>query len=341
MATRAERPAENLELADMALTPADEAMIAALEQDPQSTNRALAVQFGRTEVDIARRLRHLDEANLMRLVAVLDLAKSGYNMLAYAQLEFEPARRGELFEQVQRLARHRNMGFVGSVRNQPVLEASFRVKDQADLAALVHKDLGGLPGIVRATIETTLQIRRFRAGMAYLDLEKRSISIADRVKALEHTGLSAGLDELDLNIIAALQADGRSSSREIARRHDVTEGTIRYRLGKLSSAGLMKIIPARDMSVVGLRSIFRLRIVVRPSMLDALGKQLLRDPNVNYLATTTGSCNLHVLIISPTLADGKRVIERISKLPGIERVHTTTTDQSLVYDHRWQVLNPT
>lgn len=340
MATRTERPATETAAEDQGLTPADEALIGALEHDPQSTNRALAMRFGRTEVDIARRLRYLDEANLMRLAAVLDLAKSGYEMLVYTQIEFEPDRRGDTLDKVQKLARHRNAGFVGTVRGQPLLEASFRVKDQADLASLVHRDLGGLPGVVRATVDTTLQVRRFRAGMAQLELEKRSISLADRLKALEHTGRAAGLDELDINILAALQVDGRSSSREIARRHNVTEGTIRYRLGKLSGGGLMKITPMRDISVIGLRSIFRLRIVARPSMLDSLSKQLLRDPDVNYLATTTGSCNLQIIIVSPTLAEGKRAIERVSKLPGIERVHTTQTDQSILFDSRWQVLNP-
>jgi Lrp/AsnC family transcriptional regulator for asnA, asnC and gidA len=49
------------------------------------------------------------------------------------------------------------------------------------------------------------------------------------------------LDELDKQIIAILNADGRENNNEIAKKLSVSEGTIRNRIKKLTSAGILKV----------------------------------------------------------------------------------------------------
>jgi Lrp/AsnC family transcriptional regulator, regulator for asnA, asnC and gidA len=48
-------------------------------------------------------------------------------------------------------------------------------------------------------------------------------------------------DTLDRKIIRMQNKDGRCSSLEIARQLDVSEGTVRNRLKKMSDAGLLRI----------------------------------------------------------------------------------------------------
>jgi Lrp/AsnC family transcriptional regulator for asnA, asnC and gidA len=49
------------------------------------------------------------------------------------------------------------------------------------------------------------------------------------------------LDELDKQIIAILNADGRENNNEIAKKLSVSEGTIRNRIKKLTSSEVLKV----------------------------------------------------------------------------------------------------
>jgi Lrp/AsnC family transcriptional regulator for asnA, asnC and gidA len=49
------------------------------------------------------------------------------------------------------------------------------------------------------------------------------------------------LDQIDQQIIAALAKDGRMSFREIARQLDVSEGTVRVRMGRLQDENLIRV----------------------------------------------------------------------------------------------------
>jgi len=48
-------------------------------------------------------------------------------------------------------------------------------------------------------------------------------------------------DDIDRKIIAELQKNGRESFKNIARKLDLSDGTIRLRVGKMIAVGLLKI----------------------------------------------------------------------------------------------------
>lgn len=48
-------------------------------------------------------------------------------------------------------------------------------------------------------------------------------------------------DDIDRKIIAELQKNGRESFKNIAKKLDLSDGTIRLRVGKMSAEGLLKI----------------------------------------------------------------------------------------------------
>ena len=49
------------------------------------------------------------------------------------------------------------------------------------------------------------------------------------------------MDQLDREIISILQNDGRTSNAKIARALDVSEGTIRRRLKKLTDGNIIQV----------------------------------------------------------------------------------------------------
>ena len=49
------------------------------------------------------------------------------------------------------------------------------------------------------------------------------------------------LDDTDRAILAALRENGRATNSEIAGRLDVSEGTVRNRIGKLTGSGFLSV----------------------------------------------------------------------------------------------------
>ncbi|MHB0868991.1 MAG: Lrp/AsnC family transcriptional regulator, partial [Chloroflexota bacterium] len=60
-----------------------------------------------------------------------------------------------------------------------------------------------------------------------------------------------GLDLLDQQIIVELRRDGRLTNTEIARRLGVSEATVRSRLHRLTSAGIIRVAAAVNLTRLG------------------------------------------------------------------------------------------
>ena len=74
---------------------------------------------------------------------------------------------------------------------------------------------------------------------------------------------------IDDGIMAILREDGRLSNREVARRLDVSEGTVRQRLKKLQDAGAIRIGVVTDANRVGLAVSAWVRVAVSPEHTDS------------------------------------------------------------------------
>ncbi|MHB1416569.1 MAG: Lrp/AsnC family transcriptional regulator, partial [Chloroflexota bacterium] len=55
-----------------------------------------------------------------------------------------------------------------------------------------------------------------------------------------------GLDQLDRQIVALLQKNGRLANQEIGRQLGVTEGTVRKRLERLLAEGWIRVMAVAD-----------------------------------------------------------------------------------------------
>lgn len=316
----------------------DERLIAALRAAPQSTNRALARLLGLHEIEIAKRLRRLDESDLMRPMAVVDVYKAGYGLLAHAMLDYDEGARDGILHHLLTASAHWGVCSINSVRERASLEVTFRLRDVAELEALATEKLARIAGLRRLRIDPTIKVMRYRLGVAHLSIQRREISVADRVKDLGDSPLSADLDALDIGIIASLQTDGRESARNMARRYQIGESTIRYRLSRLSEKGLMTVIPVRDLYTTDDRAIVRLRMSTPPSHLAAACRALLEEGMVGYLATTTGAYNIHTVLIARDQAAAAMAIQRATRKAEATASSVATISDVHFFDHRWQVL---
>lgn len=128
-------------------------------------------------------------------------------------------------------------------------------------------------------------------------------SKADNMERTDEIGLLG--NELNRGIIRALRADGRTAFSEIAQKLNVSEGTIRNRVGVMKSAGVLRITAITDESAHEYRTEAMLGIKVAPGHDPATTATRLSEiDDIVYVAWMSGRYDLLVEVVSnsePTL----------------------------------------
>ena len=99
-------------------------------------------------------------------------------------------------------------------------------------------------------------------------------------------------DEFDREIIRLLQQDGRMPFLSIANRLGLAEGTVRRRVAKLRSEGLLKIVGFADPFKAGLQTVAIVGLKVERGRIEAIAEQLTTMKEVRYVALSTGNNDL-------------------------------------------------
>ena len=82
------------------------------------------------------------------------------------------------------------------------------------------------------------------------------------------------IDNTDRRIIELLQTDGRISNVELARRLGLSEGTIRKRIDRLLSSGVIQIVALPDLEQLQLETKVIITMRVEPDKVDEVGDGL-------------------------------------------------------------------
>lgn len=139
------------------------------------------------------------------------------------------------------------------------------------------------------------------------DLEEKKI----------RTGLGK-LDEIDLNLIAQLEADPRRAYTEIASNLGLSRDTVRARLQRLLDARAVRIVGVADPLSVGYATCVIMGINVRPDRLLAVANTLADLRPVQHLMLCMGRFDIIAFAVFRKRADFLDfLVGRIGNLPGI------------------------
>jgi len=131
------------------------------------------------------------------------------------------------------------------------------------------------------------------------------------------------MDELDRSIIAILEENGRASNARIARTVRVSEGTIRRRLKRLISDGIINITALPDPQKLGYQSEALIGVQVDPDKTADVASSLSLLDNTRWVAITTGSFDVFTWVTLPNAeALGLFLRERVGIIPGVRRTET-------------------
>jgi Lrp/AsnC family transcriptional regulator, regulator for asnA, asnC and gidA len=136
--------------------------------------------------------------------------------------------------------------------------------------------------------------------------------------------MSSRIDELDRQIIAILQQDGRISNVDIARRVGVTEATIRKRLDRLISQKAIHITAIPDHVQMGLPIETVISLQLDMGNLEQIVTPLAAVANVRSIKITTGEYDV---ILNAFFASEQELFvfltDTIAKIPGVRKTVTT------------------
>jgi len=107
----------------------------------------------------------------------------------------------------------------------------------------------------------------------------------------------ASLDELDGQIVALLQQDGRMPYREIGRRLSVSEGTIRHRANRMFSSGALTVLAIADPFRLGYRVLAFTLLRVTPERQQQVIDALCGWDEVTYVSSCTGRADIYAQIV--------------------------------------------
>ncbi len=139
---------------------------------------------------------------------------------------------------------------------------------------------------------------------------------------------SIRFDAVDEQIVGLLRTNGRTTNSELARKLGVTEGAIRKKFKKLTSAGLLRIVAVADPKKLGYAIDVFSGIQVSPGHILKVAEQLVSFDPVRYVALTTGSYDI---LLEAMFRNQDELMEFLTKtLPGVP---------GIVRSETWHLLN--
>lgn len=149
------------------------------------------------------------------------------------------------------------------------------------------------------------------------------------------------VDELDRDIIRALQQDGRRSNVEIARALNVAESTVRKRIDRLLQNGTVRIVGVPSLAALGFSVQVLIYLQVEPAYADAIANQMAGLPQVQSVTYTAGE---YSLVVQAAFADNDALRHflsaEVAALTGVLRTTTAHILQQVKAPHQWRLPIP-
>lgn len=100
------------------------------------------------------------------------------------------------------------------------------------------------------------------------------------------------LDDLDISLIKALDADAKQSYIQLAEKLPASRNTVRRRLQRLLDDNIVSLITLTSPPAFGYRTHATIVITVHPGDVEVVAERLASFANIPYLLTTSGRCDI-------------------------------------------------
>ncbi|MGA7270654.1 MAG: Lrp/AsnC family transcriptional regulator [Acidimicrobiia bacterium] len=133
------------------------------------------------------------------------------------------------------------------------------------------------------------------------------------------------LDDKDLQIIAALQINGRASFAELAKEIDLSQAAIRLRVNRLLESEVLDVVAITDPLRIGFTVQAMISLTIDGDI-EAISDEIGSRDYAVYVVMTAGRFDLMVEVLC---ADNDHLLEVINDLRSLEGVSSVETNTYL------------
>jgi DNA-binding Lrp family transcriptional regulator len=309
----------------VSLDSVDLQLIDLLRRDGRMSNRAMSAVVGLKEAAVATRIRALTENQLLAVSTLIDWERAGYGWDFWLHIDVE----GRSVEATARdLAKLKTVISVQMVFGTADLILHVLAADKGAVAKFLAEELPRVEGIRATRSSVTLETLKFDVQFATLPFDPTPLELPSPV---------VEIDEFDEKILLAFMADGRQSNRQVARDLEVSDSTIRLRLGRMEDAGLVRMRAQIDpLRTRLLRAWAYVGISAGGRDKHRICAELATIPEVIVVSLVTGSYDIQVLVAASrrrTLLD--IVSKQIRDIAGIHGTEIEEVIETTKFDFRW------
>lgn len=135
---------------------------------------------------------------------------------------------------------------------------------------------------------------------------------------------SGGLDIVDRCLVALLQADGRLSHTEIARRLHIPEATVRRRMKRLLDDGVMQVVAVPDPHKIGYGTHAIVGLRLQPGKTAAVLAVLEPMRQVRYIGVTAGTYDIVIEALFRNNDELREFLtETLGRIDGLQGTETS------------------
>jgi len=145
--------------------------------------------------------------------------------------------------------------------------------------------------------------------------------------------LQNSLDDLDKRLLKLLQFNCRLSYADISRELGVAEATVRFRVNRLVTNGVITRFAALlDPAKVGMKVSGAILLKIDPSHLEDACKQLVSFSETQYLFQSTGEYDVVSVIVARDMEHLNSLIKKAKIIPGVKDARVSVTTRFLKFD---------
>lgn len=302
----------------------DHNIVEQLRRNGRATNQQIAEELGLTATTVSSRIRRMEDANQLRVVAVSDFAAHGYNFLMEVAIEVDGRPASVVAEE---LAQFPEVFAAHLVTGRYDIDILVALRDFSDLSALLFNKFSGVRGIRAMIPAIVVDIIKYQFDVAPIE--------ASRQWQGPETPSSPHLNSLDQQLIELLSCDARVSNRKIAQELGVTEGTVRGRIKRLQQDGLMAFTAITGFGVAEKSRLAFISVQAEASDVRHIARQISEMSLINAVMITMGEFNILAMCLFEELDEMVEVAsDHVLGLPGVHHVETSIAARTIRYNAR-------
>ncbi len=139
----------------------DYRIIELLQIDGRMSIQDIAKSTSSTSSTVRKRIQRMNDANIMRVVAVTDFSAAGYELMLAIGIEVENRRPEEVGLELAELPEVFSVNMTTGVHDLDILVAA---RDFSELSHFLHEELPNISGIAKLAPGITVDVLRYESG---------------------------------------------------------------------------------------------------------------------------------------------------------------------------------